>query len=336
MKSFLLVLIMSCSVFAIDSLIIPHRFADDDTIWADSFNVNYDTIMADDDRFKDTVEIEFIRFSDLEGGDSTLSRLQADTVVVGDVVVGDSARIDKEDVGVSTIDTATINYLSITDSAVGRPEIDSADITYLNVRDSLIATEARISGVLKADSIASTKISLGSATLSADSLVALIGARVVNNIAASTGTFDSIQIGGGSWITSAAIGGFVMKITEWTDTTQVVYNDSAYYYQMNDNVALSVDLNGLTLLAVSQAGSFKDSLRVSILPENLRPSTEQATYLPYNISGPPNSAVNAYAYIVTPTAAVKGKIYLSTGDLAAALATIYIYGEPTNISYSLN
>jgi len=113
----LLVLLLSGAVFAITNKTAPVTYSANAVLTAAQLNSSEDTSVAGRGEIIDTMDGAFSRFSDFESGDSTLSRLNADTVDV---------------------------QVLIPDSIIGRPEVDSLDVTYLNVRDSLLVSKTKI------------------------------------------------------------------------------------------------------------------------------------------------------------------------------------------------
>lgn len=178
MKFLLMVTLLASAAFSMTDVAVPHVFVDSGVIYASQFNNNNDTLEKRINANKDTVEYKFVRFSDLNGGDSTLTRLETDTIrsnpdidsirglnimrgnpdidsisgnpfVTGDITISDSLKVTN---GVSIG-----GDLYVTDSLFAARIKASGDI---NVGDSLRVTNgvsiggtSRISTVIVKDTL---------------------------------------------------------------------------------------------------------------------------------------------------------------------------------------
>jgi hypothetical protein len=174
--------------------------------------------------------------------------------------------------------------------------------------------------------------------LKADSL------HAVKTVKAVRGEFDSIKIGD-TWISSVSIGGFVMTI-EKKSTSDTVFQDSVFYYQFNDNVALSMSTDTISsTIVTAQDFTGPDTFIVSTIPANLIPATTRTVPLPYTFerSGTPFGTEMGYtsptlSYLI-PNSAANGYIIVggSWGKTAGPDGPETIMNwRDCDISYSLN
>lgn len=84
-KSFLFLLFVTCNLFALDDISIPYSFSPKDTIKASKFEANNSEIQTKFNKLNDSLELSFIRFSDLESGDSLLDKVRVDTLRVDNI-----------------------------------------------------------------------------------------------------------------------------------------------------------------------------------------------------------------------------------------------------------
>ena len=252
----ILVLLGVVAIGALDDMSVPYTFGASDTIYAAYFNANNDSLEAWIIRTNDSLDLKWIRFTDLNGHDTTLKYLAVDTIR------------SKPDV----------------DSIRGRPWIDSSDIDYLDVTDSLkvgndlnVTGEASVGGTLgitgrttatniTADTITcdSIKNSSGISTvrltatgnITGDSLVSSKGARITNHVACATltgsgnVTGDSLVSTKGTRVAnSLKVGGDVYTVAwaEFTTPTIVGVTDSSssiYYKKIGNLVFVNFAVAG--------------------------------------------------------------------------------------------
>ena len=74
---------MVFSVFALKDITIPFTFSANTLAKSSQVNANLDSIRVPHNHNLDSIEKLWIRFTDLTSGDSTLTRLQVDTTVLG-------------------------------------------------------------------------------------------------------------------------------------------------------------------------------------------------------------------------------------------------------------
>jgi hypothetical protein len=98
--------------------VTPNTFVSGTPAYASNVNENFDSLRIPINNALDSIEAGFIRFSDLDGGDSTLARMQADTLSVGDSAYiaelratnGKIDTLDADSIAVAAgISAATIN-----------------------------------------------------------------------------------------------------------------------------------------------------------------------------------------------------------------------------------
>ena len=80
MKLILIILVFSFSVMALNSITVPKTFTSNEKIYASDFNQNFDSLESWISKNQDSIDTKFIRFSDFDSGDSTLKRIQIDTI----------------------------------------------------------------------------------------------------------------------------------------------------------------------------------------------------------------------------------------------------------------
>jgi len=129
MRTILLVLSFSVCAFALQDLNYPNNFSAGDTIRAANFQSNNDSLENLWARNQDSLDAAFIRFSDLEDGDTTLDSLRVNAIRGNPDI----------------------------DSAKGNPRIDSVNVGYINT-DS-------IKGPVWFDSVSSNIVFTGSPVL---------------------------------------------------------------------------------------------------------------------------------------------------------------------------
>lgn len=122
------VLLLVASGYAWTDISMPNTFVDSGIIYASDHNENDSTAAQGINDLADTVEIEFMRWSDLSSGDSTLYRVQVDTIRSNPDV--DSLQ------GKPYIDSIITSYAEIptikaVDTIRGNPDVDS--LSGLNV-----------------------------------------------------------------------------------------------------------------------------------------------------------------------------------------------------------
>jgi hypothetical protein len=139
-KAILSVLFLVVVSFGMSDITVPFTFSDSGIIYASEHNANFDSLRTAINRNKDTVEAKFIRFTDFSSGDSTLKRLQVDTIR-------------------SNPDIDSIRGLNVVrgnpdiDSISGSPIIDAITVTGAASADSLYSTSAIKAVRVIADSI---------------------------------------------------------------------------------------------------------------------------------------------------------------------------------------
>jgi len=130
MKAFLLSLILVVSSFSLNDIVVPNSFAYGAIIQASEFNVNNDSIRIPYNLLLDSLDKEFIRFTDLTSGDSTLTRLQVDSIMQN-----------------TYMDSLVLGW-SIIDSITGNPYIDSVALDYGAITTLAVSANTTIGGTL--------------------------------------------------------------------------------------------------------------------------------------------------------------------------------------------
>jgi hypothetical protein len=290
MKKILFVLIAVSLVYALTKTSPPYRFTANTAARASEVNANNDTLDHTIDKIIDTVNNAVMRFNPTATSrDSVLKFVRIDTIKSNPWI----------------------------DSIQGNPVLDSLRVL----------TGIRVEYSLSADSILTNGIRCDN-SISTDSIL-FNGARGTDGITAPRGIFDSIQIGGGSWIKQAAIGGFVMTLTN-TGNAAIVMSDSSHYYLFNDNVSLSLALD--TTIVDSGAIGTVYKFKTSTFPNALRPTTAKTIKMPMTISGGGGAAVGSSVYFKIPiSTAAPCTLLVETVGTENTTSLVQ-----SNISYSLN
>lgn len=218
-KAFIGILLSFVSLFALDDLTVPNRFASQGVIRASEFNQNNDTISVKFNRLNDSLEIKFVRFSDFS--DSTIKKIKVDSIRSNPDI--DSIK------GNPFIDSISSLFAKLTTST-----IDS-----LNNR-IIIAETGAFSGVINADTVHSTKgISATSGNFS--SYINVDSLKSTKGISATTGTFTGDVVSSGDIYSTG--------LTDISSTCVVVGWDtlttkSIYYRKIGKQATVYFDLKG--------------------------------------------------------------------------------------------
>ena len=107
----LILLSVAAYTFSLDDVSVPHRFIPSTPAKSSEVNANFDTLASRINQNNDTIEQKFIRFSDLESGDSILEKCRIDTARIDHIrsnPEADSMTITKVDINGGTIDGTVI------------------------------------------------------------------------------------------------------------------------------------------------------------------------------------------------------------------------------------
>lgn len=125
MRNAILFLLLAVSgVFALEDITYANTYVDSQVLTHNNLNDDNDTTAAVNGRNIDTLELRFMRFADLTSGDTTLTRLQVDTIRSNPDI--DSVR------GNPLVDSINVGYLDA-DTVRGAPDIDSISLGYLSI-----------------------------------------------------------------------------------------------------------------------------------------------------------------------------------------------------------
>jgi len=183
-RMFIMVMIQAFVVLAFNDVTKPYTFSSGTVISSSNVNSTLDTLTTRINDKADTTDHKFVRFTDLTGGDSTLKRIQVDTIRSNPDV--DSIK------GNPFIDTVTTRYV-VADSVIGPVR----GTVLGNVTGDASGTAATVTGAAQAaiTSVGTlTGLTMGGniTTSTNDIITDSIYARTVklNNGALNTGTGD--------------------------------------------------------------------------------------------------------------------------------------------------
>lgn len=143
---------MAFSVGAWTDVTLPNTFVDSGIIYASDHNENDSTLAAGINDLLDTTDQYFVRFTDFSSGDSTLLRLQVDTIRSNPDIDSIQGKPWIDSVNTASIE---INNIEDLDTVRGYPFFDSLDAGYINadtVNAPLLFTDS-IKGLVYADSL---------------------------------------------------------------------------------------------------------------------------------------------------------------------------------------
>jgi len=110
-KAMLILLSVAAYTFSLNDVSVPNRFNPSTPARSSEVNANFDTLASRINQNNDTIEQKFIRFSDLESGDSILEKCRIDTARIDHIrsnPEADSMTITKADINGGTIDGTVI------------------------------------------------------------------------------------------------------------------------------------------------------------------------------------------------------------------------------------
>jgi hypothetical protein len=110
-KAMLILLSVAAYTFSLNDVSVPNRFNPSTPARSSEVNANFDTLASRINQNNDTIEQKFIRFSDLESGDSILEKCRIDTARIDHIrsnPEADSMTITKVDINGGTIDGTVI------------------------------------------------------------------------------------------------------------------------------------------------------------------------------------------------------------------------------------
>ena len=110
-KAMLILLLVAAYTFSLNDVSVPNRFIPSTPARSSDVNANFDTLASRINQNNDTIEQKFIRFSDLESGDSILEKCRIDTARIDHIrgnPEADSMTITKVDINGGAIDGTVI------------------------------------------------------------------------------------------------------------------------------------------------------------------------------------------------------------------------------------
>ena len=177
-----------------DDISLPHTFVDSGIIYASEVYANDSLPVKGVNDLADTMDTEFIRFTDLSSGDSTISRLQVDTISGNPVI--DS--IQGMDVIRGNPDIDSISGHPLIDTITTEGNITAGDSLKasgsMNVTGGAsIGAELTVGGIITTDSLSASLISTGNGY---NELYAMDqNVRAADDVAFSALTLDSLTFG---------------------------------------------------------------------------------------------------------------------------------------------
>lgn len=157
-KILIILSIFAVCAFALDDLNFSTTYVDSGVIEASDFEDDKDSTSTWTSRTNDSLEAKFVRFSDLTSGDSTISRLQVDTLIVNgagtvdvDTVVGDVIQGDRADIDTVYADTLGATNSKITTMYGSNISVDSIYVAKCST--GYVSTDTVICSGISADSI---------------------------------------------------------------------------------------------------------------------------------------------------------------------------------------
>lgn len=241
--------------FTLNDLSFTSKPSDGDTIYIDSVFVPMDTTRARINQLNDSLENRFVRFSDIEDGDSTFDRLQADTVVADTI---DVAHVDADTVFVDTI-TATKAQI---DSLLQNTYTDTLTIDFIRGNpsaDSLTLADVDING----GAIDGTVIGAASAAAGSFTTMDASGAATATTLNTGQGANELYDMDQNVLTTSDVTFDSIDVATATADTL-LVTRASAEHVRLDNTQSISWDIDASDSVTVTPTTSLVEITRSGV------------------------------------------------------------------------
>ena len=141
----LILLSVAAYTFSLNDVSVPNRFIPSTPARSSEVNANFDTLASRINQNNDTIEQKFIRFSDLESGDSILEKCRIDTARIDHIrsnPEADSMTITKVDINGGTIDGTVIGADSAAAGTFTTVTASGADIKRRAIDGTVIGADS--------------------------------------------------------------------------------------------------------------------------------------------------------------------------------------------------
>jgi len=261
MKKLLSILLFSfLASHALDNPSVPNAFSSGNTILASEFNDNYDSLVQWGIRTNDSLDAKFIRFTDFDSGDSTLGRIQADTVIITDqFIFNEAAAADRD----ARMEGDTEVNLFFLDGSTDRIGIGTATP----------ATLLDVNGVITATSLT------GNLTGNVTGEITSDGANILDTITTESLTATAnVSFDGGTFIFNEAGADLdarfegdtkpnLITLDAGTDRVGIGRVPSALFH-IADDAGTIPSLDASTFFVISNSSTTSDAVFVSIVAGN--------------------------------------------------------------------
>ncbi len=148
-KAMLILLSVAAYTFSLNDVSVPNKFNPSTPARSSEVNANFDTLASRINQNNDTIEQKFIRFSDLESGDSILEKCRIDTARIDHIrsnPEADSMTITKVDINGGTIDGTVIGANSAAAGTFTTVTASGVDINGGTIDGTVIGANSAAAG----------------------------------------------------------------------------------------------------------------------------------------------------------------------------------------------
>ncbi len=188
----LILLSVAAYTFSLNDVSVPNRFIPSTPARSSNVNANFDTLASRINQNNDTIEQKFIRFSDLESGDSILEKCRIDTARIDHIrsnPEADSMTITKADINGGTIDGTVIGANSAAAGTFTTVTASGVDINGGAIDGTVIGGSSAAAGTFTTVTASGVDINGGA-----------IDGTVIGGSSAAAGTFTTVTVNGnGVW-----------------------------------------------------------------------------------------------------------------------------------------